>query len=340
MDIINEIIRFIGEAGSDTSDTISTLTRFGKLETVKIELYFNFWRSQILKAISNNKLLSNGWAFSTLSGLASYETYIHTDKDIRSLYFNRSGEIGITIDAIADNLKMGSIGGVIFYGYGNLMRESYFIEYLLNSRLLTKQRIYLIDCSLYYHIFAKSSINPLRSLVKNRQLKLLLLDYLDDPTVRDTLIYIRNDLNPTRSVLHLFLGNTFCNVDSNSLKNLLDTMVRPGDFVIGEYAIYPKGYFADSLPDYASEMARIATAELFAISPESVNTTNITHGDKSKLTEIRFKTQDDKEARMFRSMLRREFNYTELIRGKYELITSKSVLPSKIRMDSFKRLVT
>lgn len=337
-DLAAKFPKLMGKVGTESSNINANLKKFENAKNVRIDNYYNYWRSRILAAINNGDILSNGWAFSTLSGLASFETYIHTDQEVRSLYFNRSGEIGNTIDAIADKLNNHSLGGVILYGYGNLYRECYFIEYLKTSNLLKGQRIYLIDCSLYYHIFAKSPINPLRSLVESRQIKPVLLDYLDDSTSQNNLRYVRDDLNPTRPVLHIFLGNTFCNSSADSIKSTLDAGVRVGDFVIGEYALYTKEYFEDNSDDYVSEMAKIATAELFATSPSIVTTTNISHGDSSKMTEVKFRTSENETEYVFKSMLRRKFSNTELTSGKYELIASKSVLPKKILLDSFKRL--
>jgi len=342
MDIFNEwlgkLTMFFGKAGSEENDSTNDLRRFGEAETVKLDRYYNYWRSRIQHAASTNQILSNGWAFSTLSGLSSFEAYIRTKNDLRSFYFNRVGEIGLTLDAIAEQLGRHTIGGVMLYGYGNLFRESYFIERAITSKLFDTQRIYLIDCSLFYHIFAKSSINPLRNLLKPRQIKTILLDFLEDPASQKVLVFARDDLNPTRPVLHFFLGNTFCNTESTMLESALNTVVRPGDFVVGEYYVYPTDYFTNMSEKHVSEMARSATIELFSVPPDSVNATDVINGTNSKVTEVTFTERNTNHKMTFRSMLRREFKHTELTDGDYKLVSSEVMLDGKIRLDAFIRL--
>ncbi|MCK4788049.1 MAG: hypothetical protein KAV87_30125 [Desulfobacteraceae bacterium] len=343
MDLFNELFgklpKLATKAGLEQEENSGELQKFGKVEAIKLDRYYEFWRSKIRSAATHNQLLSNGWAFSTLGGLSSFERYIRTNKEIRSIYFNKAGEIGITLDKIADQLgRRYGLGGIILYGYGNLFRESYFIEQAKMSGLLQSQRIYLIDCSLFYHIFANSSLNPLRNIVKVKQIRTLLLDYLDGHSSRDALVYARDDLNPTRPVLHLFLGNTFGNIESNLLKRALYNVVRSGDFVIGEYALFSEGGPTDSPDDYVPEMARMAASELFSVAPALVTVRNVNITPESMATEVEFTERDTNQTIVFRSMLRRSFSNAELTDGKYKLVSSESTLSGKIKLDSYIRL--
>jgi len=312
---------------------------FSNNDAIRLDRYYEFWRNQIRYSVSNNQLLSNGWAFSTLGGLSSFERHIRTNPIIRNIYYNKGGEIALTLEKISENLSnIYSLGGVMLYGYGNLFRESYFIEQAKILHLLKSQRIYLIDCSLFYHIFANSQLNPLRNIIKAKQIKTLLLDYLDDPNSRSSLVYARDDLNPTRPVLHLFLGNTFGNIEPNLLKSSLNNVVRAGDIVIGEYALHTEDFFKDTSDDYVTEMAIIATSELFSIPIDSVKARYKITVPDYKYIEIEFPDKRYDQPLFFKSMLRRNFSYTELTKGEYELISNESALTGTIKLDAFRRL--
>lgn len=339
MDLLNEILTKIPQMLRKTSvAAVGTkgLQKWGEANALKLENYYSFWRSRIQSAARDNRMLSNGWAFSTLSGLSSFESHIRAT-DIRSIYFNKAREIGDTLDAVLEQLGSRKLGGVILYGYGNLFREAYFVEQAIACKLMTSQSVYLIDCSLFYHVFAKSSLNPLRMLLKGRQIKPLLLDYVDDASARSTCIYVRDDLNPTRPVLHLFLGNTFCNVERTALQSTMHTFVRAGDFVVGEYAQYPEEFFSNNAVDYVSEMAKHAAAELFSVSPETVTAENITLANYAKATRIGL-TPENERFLTFHSMLRRRFLDSELTDGAYELVSSHPSLNGSLRLVAFQRL--
>ena len=181
MEIFNELLGKLPKFAPklEQEERRDTLQWFGKAETLRLDRYYDLWRSKIRNAAIQNQLLSNGWAFSTLGGLSAFENYIRTNQDIRRIYFNKSGEISVTLERIADQLKLRKLGGVILYGYGNLFRENYFIEQAIILNLLRKQRIYLVDCSLFYHIFANSPLNPLRNIIKAKQFRTILLDACD-----------------------------------------------------------------------------------------------------------------------------------------------------------------
>lgn len=173
-----------------------------------LEAYYLYWQDVIRRAAnSSQQPLSNGWAFASLNGLAQFEAQVRTDPEIRSIYFNTPGDVGQALDKIALALPRRPIGGMVFYGYGNLVRESHFVERAHSSKLLKNQCLYLIDCSVFYHVFAQSKLNPLRRWIPERRIKPILLDYLDDPEARQRLKDIRQDLNVTQPVLHFFLGN-------------------------------------------------------------------------------------------------------------------------------------
>lgn len=230
----------LGRESSSKEDIWDALS---KKKQVALRSYYDIWRKNIRDVARTGVVLSNGWAFSTLSGLASYEAFISSDKDISLLYDNRSGEIESTNDAVKD--KVGTaLSGAIIYGYGNLVREAQYIEQALAVRNMTKHgRVYLIDCSIFYYLFALSSINPLRRFLKESRISAVLDDYIGNGHSDNRLSDFRNHLGATSSVFHIFLGNTFCNVEPGVLKALLGKAVLPGDVIIAEYAQYNDDFF-------------------------------------------------------------------------------------------------
>jgi hypothetical protein len=318
---------------------------WGKLRDshqIKLEQYYELWRNKIKLAASSNRLLSNGWAFSTLSGLAAFEAFVRTDKKISTIYRDRSGEIGRTLHSIRALLPrgrpIGGIGGIVLYGYGNLLRETHFIEQAITSKLLKSQRVYLLDCSLFYDIFAKSPLNPLRSVLKNRQIRPLMVDLFDETPNRKKLTNIRNDLNPTCPVLHLFLGNTFCNNDANQIRGVLDATVREGDFVVAEYSPYPAAFFLDVTLDYVADMAQRAASDLFALELTEIKVRNVALSCESKATELELTERDTRKKIVFRSMLRRKFQPAELTNGNYRIISTASLAGGSLTIEAFLRL--
>lgn len=342
MELVNELLaklpRVFSKNTLEQDANLGTLQWFGKAKALRLDRYYELWREKIRNAANHNQLLSNGWAFSTLGGLAAFENYIHTNQDIRRIYFDKAGEISVTLEKIAEHLNWGQIGGVILYGYGNLFRENYFLEQAKNLNLLKSQRTYLVDCSIFYHILANSPLNPLRNTIKIKQIKTILLDYLDDTSALNDLTFARNDLNPMRPVLHLFLGNTFGNIETNLLTTTLNNVVRVGDFVIGEYALYPDEFFTDTSDDNVTDMARAAISEVFSISPDTVTVCNVNITPQSKVIEINFTEQNAVQSTSFRSMLRRSFSKSELTNGEYRLISSTVALNGAIGLDAYRRL--
>lgn len=321
-----------------TSSKTTELFQLGMKEELSIERYYDLWRKKIKQASNQNRILSNGWAFSSLSGLSSFENYIRTNENFRSMYFNQAGEIKVTLDKVKEGLSWKKFGGVMLYGYGNLFRERYFIEQAILSKLISKNdRICLIDCSIYYHIFANSALNPLRPVVNPKKMKTLLVDYLEEPNSIEQLVYERNDIHGIFPVLHLFLGNTFGNSEAKLLKETLDKLVKPGDVIIGEYANYPKEYFSNEEDDYVSDMARMAASELYSSPVDNIETKNVSINGDCKYTEIKFKDTDSKESVCYKSMLRRNFNQSEFTSGEFGLMSTKQIIKNQVILDAYIR---
>jgi hypothetical protein len=329
--------KFMSCIDSSIDENDSTLQkRFGQAASVRLERYYRLWRTKIEQAASDH-IVSNGWAFSTLSGVSSFESHIRAT-EFKDIYVNKTVEIVNTLEAIEEKLGGRRLGGIILYGYGNLYRENYFVECAKDAGILSSQNVYLIDCSLFYHIFAESSLNPLRKNLKDRQIKTRLLDYLENPDAQDDLKYIRDDLNPTRPTLHLFLGNTFCNTAAEMLNNAFNMTVRPDDFIVGEYANYPEEFFGDTSDDYVSKMAKSAAAELYSLPSDQVLSENVNIDSDCKATSITLVHPRTKVDISFQSMLRRQFNQRELTDGLYQLIQSERPLEGKLYLDTFRRL--
>jgi hypothetical protein len=315
--------------------------KFSEASAIKLRMHYDMWKGRIRTASENNTILSNGWAFSTMSGLACFEAYVRYDPNVKHIYFDKSGEIDRTLDRLADVLHKHNhkLSGAIIYGYGNLLRESHFIEQAKNARLLNVERIYLLDCSLFYHLFAKSPINPLRQFISERAIKPILLDYFEGDACKGRLVDIRNELNPLKPVLHLFLGNTFCNVESHSVHQILNNTVRVGDFVVAEYANYTQEFFESTDPDYVNQLATRAAADLFALSESRVDTKCVlVPGGDAKALLISIPDDDTGNILNFHSMLRRKFHPSELTDGAFSRVSTHRVLDGSLNLDAYRRL--
>lgn len=341
MDVWDELLsKFSKMAGKPDSEDQCGLSRFGEARAIKIERYYADWRKRVESAARTRQIMSNGWAFAALGGVAAFENYVRT-AEVSAIYKNRTAEVASTLDAIIEKLPTRgrrAIGGIVIYGYGNLFRESHFVEVAVSQKLLQAQRVYLLDCSLFYHVLAKSSLNPLRSILNERQIKVKLLDYFEDSSAKAALTFIRDDLNPFQPVIHLFLGNTFCNVDSVALKTLLSSVVRDNDFVVGEYANYMDAYFEDLSDDYVSHMASVSASELFSVPIASVTSKNVAVAGRAKAVEVIAHCESSVPKLAFRSMLRRSFNHAELTDGPYELISQETSMHGKVSVDAYRRL--
>ena len=117
-------------------------------------------------------------------------------------------------------------------------------------------------------------------------------------------------------------------------------MVHSGDFVIGEYALYPDSFFSDASNDHVSEMVKTATAELFSIPPDTITVRNVNPTTTSKAIEVDFSERNTSESLVFRSMLRRNYSSTELTNGEYQLVSSEPTLQGTVKLDSYRRLST
>lgn len=229
------------------------------------------------------------------------------------------------------------VGGLMIYGYGNVFREAHFVERARQRKLISSQCMYLIDCSIFYHVFATSSLNPLREHTSPSKIRAELFDYLDSVEAPKVLKEWRSDLEVMKPTVHLFLGNTFCNAESNTLLTAINSATLPGDYVVAEYANYPKDHFQAPTADYVSEMARLAAGEIFSRPPSDVTAVNIVQSDAAMATSITITGLAAQPQLTFRSMLRRRFDPTEVTNGPYELVSRQNPLGGKLVLDTYRR---
>lgn len=339
-EFIKKLPGFLGKVAS-VAHSPTDFDAFVNVDSIKLRMHYDMWKQRIRTASQHNTVLSNGWAFSTMSGLASFEAFVRSDEQIRHIYFDTSGEIERTLDAISTVLPRHNrkFSGAMIYGYGNLLREAYVIEQAKTDQLLGHERIYMIDCSLFYHLFAESPINPLRRTMPAKQLRPILLDLFEGDVRHDKLVYIRDDLiNQSRPVLHLFLGNTFCNVDSEAIYRILNITVRPGDFVVAEYANYTPEFFASDSSDYVNQLATRAAAELFAVAEDAVETSTVYISGNAKALSIKVADSDTGATLTYQSMLRRKFQPSELTDKDFMSLSSHHVLNGALNLDAYRRL--
>ena len=198
MDSISYLLAKLPNILGKTVDEIESplaLDKFATAKHIRLQNYYDMWRRRIRSGVGHSAILSNGWAFATMAGLACFEAYVRADARVSRIYLDRPGEIPLVIEGIRDKLRKQIFCGVIIYGYGNLLRESHFVEEALRARILQPDGIYLLDCSLFYHMFAQSPINPLRQLVKREKvIRCMLLDYCEGDASHNRLSSIRNSL--------------------------------------------------------------------------------------------------------------------------------------------------
>jgi hypothetical protein len=337
MDVGDVIQKLLGLLGQSAEDTVpqSQLQKFAT-GNIKLRRYYEYWQGQIQKAVSQNQVVSNGWAFSTLNGLASFESYVHGTAEMQALYVNKVGvidELTESLKAVCGNLKT---YGAIVYGYGNLVREAQWLESLVKQQIVSKKdRVYLVDCSLFYHVFALSHMNPVREHILERRIKPVLMDCFNEPNISD-LKYKRDDLNAALPTCHILLGNSFGNVSTLCMKTLLDATVRPLDFVIAEYAEYAMQDLQSTKLDYVSQMACRAAAEMFTCLESDVSVKNV-FKNSQRLTEVTVKRSGGNTPLVFESMMRRAFNSNELTGSGYDLIASKTIASTNVKVDVFRR---
>jgi hypothetical protein len=299
--------------------------------------YYEYWRERIRELGPGGGAMSNGWAYATWSGLASYEEYITADPNIRRVYQDRAVSLEAAAEAVGQRL-----GGVILYGYGNLRRESQLIQCLTAEDItgVKKCRIYMLDASVFYHLLANSSANPMLRYVGRKSLHPVLIDFESTHrSVGRALKWIRNDLcEALRPVLHVFLGNTFGNLEAAVVSRILDTYTHPGDLILAEYVKYPQGSLQDLGDDYVISMTNRACAELFSVSPEQVEAAHVGHGT-GKCVRIVCTESDGGSHIEFLSMLRRQFVPRELLDGDYRLVLEeRDAIPGLTKVAMYKRL--
>lgn len=331
-------MKWLAELLSGPVPSPEGIAKLGRANFVELEKYYEIWRKQIEATANDGGILSNGWAFSTLSGIASYESHIRAT-EFRSIYFNKTAEIAAAVAAIEKDLldRSRSIGGLMIYGYGNVFREAHFVERARQRKLISSQSMYLIDCSIFYHVFATSSLNPLREHTGPSKIRAELFNYLDSIEAPKVLKEWRSDLNVMKSTVHLFLGNTFCNAESDVLLTALNAATVPGDYVVAEYANYLPGHFQAPTADYVSEMARLAAREVFSRQLNTVTAVNIMLNDTAMATTITISGLAANPSLTFRSMLRRKFDPTEVTNGPYELVSRQLPLDGKLFLDTYRR---
>lgn len=323
--------------GSSSNTTL--LTKYGVQDQLSIERYYDIWKGKIESSSKSNRILSNGWAFASLSGVSSFEHFVRTNPDFHKMYFNQAGEIKTTLEKIGEKMSWSKFGGVMIYGYGNLLRERYFIEQAILSGLIAKScPIRLIDCSIYYHILANSPLNQLLPLIRRKRIKAVLADFIEDSDSIETLIFERDDLHGIKPILHLFLGNTFGNSEERVIRSLVQKLLKPGDVVICEYAAYTEDYLNSQANDYVSEMARMAASELYSLPVTSVEVKNTTQEAQLKYCEIRIHRSSQESPIEFKSMLRRNFKNMELLNGAFSVISSNKIVENSVFLDAFIRL--
>ena len=342
MSLLPEIFKnfptLLGKAMSEEGVEL-TFDRFSKSEHIKLQSYYDMWRRRIRDSAGNDRLLSNGWAFSMINGVASFEAYVRSHSKIKQIYFNKSGEIERMVDELKSKIKKSKFNGIMVYGYGNVLREAHFIEQIVKLNLFKKGYILLLDCSLIYHIIAQSQLNPLRPIIHDyRRMIPILLDYCESEKCRSRLSSLRNELNSYHPVLHLFLGNTFCNIDVQTLQTILQSTVRPRDIVVAEYSNYSSESLKNLAPDYVNTMAIRAAAELFATTEDNVQASTVSVGEDAKAIQIEVPDCDHDGLVTFKSMLRRKYSQHELLNSSYELVWSCNVLSGELSMDSYIRL--
>jgi len=316
------------------------MSRFNTRRYRDLSEYHEYWRRlirNVAQAQAGN-ILSPGWAFSTYSGIGTYETYLASDTRMRSLYEDGMGGVSLVINQAVEKIRdtvqpealARPLGGVMVYGYGKLKREKRWLDKLLQNGLLNKRsRIYLLDCSiLYQQIYARSLFNPLMEKFSNNSIRTEIINIFDEPAQTEaTLKAIREDLNPYRPAIHFLLGNTVSNVTPLMLQRLITTCVRPRDFVVVEYSQYDEDFFKKPQPDYTSIMARRAAAELFSVSEDNIQTVDKVE-DQWRYLEI--KVNIGAAHLTFNSMLRRNFVVDEMTQlrnaHQYSLVCSEETV--------------
>ena len=301
-----------------------------------ISEYRQYWKGKIREKASREQILSNGWAFGTLEGLSTFESSVKK-RDISLIYEAEQESISRTVDSIRDRIEQ-KVSGVIVYGHGNIKRESKFVKVAKDENLLVKSaKVFLLDASIFYHIYAQSKLNPMRNTIAPKRLKCELVDYVNTES-KPVLKYLRNSLGIAQPVIHLFLGNTFANLPEYDIKNLLDKIVRERDVVICEYKHYNDEFFDDDASDHISKMAKKSAAELFSVPEACVSVDNECPEDDVKYTSVDVECPREEINISFTSMLRRKFRRSELTSGLYEHMTSNTVLNGKIRQDTYAHL--
>jgi hypothetical protein len=313
--IFKAVQNFVSAPGSDP-------TKWEKLlqpEFVPLERYYGLVSETLRQANNSSSVLSNGWAFCSRTGVAIFEDYISSDNTLRDFYLDRKKSLPQAASRIKEHLgSKTKLGGVMIYGYGNLIRESQLVDCLKTENVLSSGHgtIYLLDCSLFYHIMAESKINPMLRHLKRKWIKTRLIDFVvTDDNVKRIIKDWRADIYLMRPTLHVFFGNTFCNLETKDLQRIVSEYILPGDYVLAEYANYPDNFFRELSNDhstnkYLTNMARVAAAEIFSINKGDVTLTHQKYSEYGKCVEVRIRANN--ETITFKSLLRRKYNSTEV----------------------------
>lgn len=300
--------------------------------------YYDRWRESIESLAEAGRMIPNGWAFSTLSGVATYEQYVKTGP-ISILYTGQSAGLDDIVSQLAENFgRRRVLGGIIFYGHGNMIREVQIVEKLKNCEQLWDRQssVVLLDCSLPYHLYANSDFNPILRLMKRPKVRAVLVDY--EAKANESYIrWLREGLNAMKPALHVFLGNTFCNLEKDVLRTVLERCF-PGDFIIAEYVEYDGEKLDKENDDYVCLMAKRAAAELFRLDESKINATNYRNEEFPTFRqETKIELKYNSRPLIMRSMLRRRYQSSETTSEKFDRIGTCTVNQVSVRVDLYIR---
>ena len=319
---------------------------WGKLSGSKhipVTSYLNYWRERIYSYSGGGKRLSSGWIFSTISGLAQYEQLLLANNELRKMYYKDRFKVTPLLDKLSDNLDK-HLGGVIYYGYGNLLREAKFLERLKShEEIWNKQsKVGLIDSSYVYHTLANTRYSPLLKYIQSRKIISRLVDFENDSdTMKEHINYVRDDLNPHMPQLHVFFGNTAANMSEMQFAKLANRICKSGDYLLLDYANYSPKFFRGRDVGYVENMAISAAAETFHVAPHSVTATvsnkNRDGSNPYKITKIALIDPKTNNSLEFNAVLRRKFDKSELTNIDFSLVHDGSLVGDEVYCSLFRK---
>lgn len=287
----------------------------GTSRTLTLRQHLGLLKSKLRQ--SSGDIICNDWAFSTHFGVQVYETSVQ-GLDVKRLEFEEV--LSELLQETKSLMQSDLVAGVIFYGHGNMEREIQLFNEIDKSGLKLRAQAGFVDYSPIYHALSVSIFNPLGPY--GRQIsESLFADFtrIDDPSHGRRILGMREKFSlPGGVVFHVFLGNTFGNIETNVLCSMLDTYTRPNDIILAEYAVYPNVFFDDfDVDDGVATMARGAVSELFGQDKKLIQMRyEADYTQKMKWLETSLMVDD--QPLVFRSMLRRNFDVSELSVEEYQ----------------------